>query len=68
VSVRLNGRKNFPLIDDGAYIARLQGSRKAAKIVVHLVPGDLPTNAHKAVWMAGKGCVGQARLLLGLIR
>ncbi len=60
--------KGFPLIDGGTYLARLEGSRKAAKIVVHLVPGDLPTDAHKAVWMAGKGCVGQARLLLGLIR
>ena len=65
---KLDWPKNFPLIDDGAYMARLKGSRKAAKIVIHLVPDDLPTDAHKAVWMAKKGCVGQARLLLGFIR
>jgi len=60
--------KGFALSDGATYLARLKGNRKAAKIVIHLVPDDLPTKAHKAVWMAKRGCVGQARLLLGLSR
>lgn len=56
-------------IADGAkYLARLKGSRTASKLVLHLVPGDLPSDAHRAAWMAGKGCVKQARRLLARMR
>ena len=30
----------------------------------HCVPAEFPSAPHKAVWMAGKGCVKQAKHLL----
>ncbi len=56
------------LEDGGKYMARISGRSSAAKLVIHLVPADLPTDAHRAVWMAGKGCIGQARALLAGLR
>ena len=49
------------------YLLRMKGSRAARKLKLHLVPGDLPSVAHWAVWMARNGCEKQAmRLLAGL--
>ena len=57
------------IIADGAmYLARIKGSRTASKLVLHLVPGNLPTDAHRAAWMAGMGCVKQAIQLLARLR
>jgi len=56
------------LKDGGKYMARMSGKTSAARLVIHLVPADLPTDAHRAVWMAGKGCIGQARALLAGLR
>ena len=39
----------------------------ARKLKLHLVPGGLALDAHRAVWMARNGCEKQAmRLLAGL--
>ena len=56
------------LAEGAKYLARIKGSRTASKLVLHLVPGDLPSDAHRAAWMAGKGCVKQARRLLARMR
>lgn len=56
-------------LDGGTeYLARVKGSRNPTRFVVHLVPADLPSDAHRAVWMADKGCVEQAKRLLTLLR
>ncbi len=56
------------LKDKGRYLARLKGSKTARKVVLHLVPGDLPSDAHKVAWMAERGCVKQAKRLLARLR
>ena len=50
--------------DDNTYLVRLKGKKSATKIILHLVPAELPSTPHKAVWMAEKGCVKQAKHLL----
>ncbi len=50
------------------YLARMKGGRVSSKLVLHLVPDRLPTNAHRAAWMADKGCLRQARRLLSRLR
>ena len=54
----------IPLLDGAEYRSHLKGKRRKKKFVLHLVPSGLPTNAHRAVWMARKGCVAQAKRLL----
>lgn len=52
-------------LNDGAYyVARRKDVLTASRLEIHLVPAGLPSDAHKAAWMAEKGCVRQARLLL----
>ena len=46
----------------------MKGSATAAKLTVHRLPAQLPTDAHRAKWMADKGCRPQARRLLAAIR
>lgn len=56
-------------LKDGArYLARFKGSRAARKFVLHLVPDHLPSDAHRAAWMAEKGCRNQAKRLLSRLR
>ena len=50
--------------DGNSYLVRLKGRRSATEIALHLVPDGLPSEPHKAVWMADKGCVKQAKRLL----
>ncbi len=50
------------------YLARMKGGRVSSKLVLHLVPEGLPTDAHRAAWMADKGCLRQARRLLARLR
>jgi len=57
-----------PLADGGRYLVRMKGSATAAKLTVHRVPAQLPTDAHRAAWMADKGCRPQARRLLAAIK
>lgn len=51
--------------DGGQYLARLSGNATASKIVLRLIPADLPTDPHRAAWMADMGCTVQAKALLG---
>ena len=64
--------RNWPskvTLEDGAsYFVQLKGARTGRTLVVHLVPSDLPSEAHRAVWMAEKGCVEQAKQLLARLR
>lgn len=64
----LNWPSDVALIDGARYLLRLKGSRAVRKFNVYLVPGDLPTTAHKAAWLADKGCKKQAKRLLARIR
>lgn len=52
------------LSDGGAYLTRLRTSMIARRIVVYLVPAGLPSAAHRAAWMAERGCTIQARAVL----
>ncbi len=52
------------LSDGGTYLIRLKGSMVARRIVIHLVPAGLPSAAHRAAWMAERGCTAQARAVL----
>lgn len=58
------------LKDKGKYLTRNNSWTTLAfkSFVLHLVPGDLPSDAHKAVWMAERGCVEQAKRLLAQLR
>ncbi|MBC8159114.1 MAG: hypothetical protein H8E94_07270 [Alphaproteobacteria bacterium] len=56
-------------VSDGVqYIVRKKGDKTAKKITLFVVPSDLPSDAHKAIWMAENGCTMQAKLLLNTIR
>jgi len=46
------------------YQTRVGRKAKVQPVTVHLVPGNLPTRAHKAAWMIGQGCEEQARRLI----
>jgi hypothetical protein len=56
------------LADGNTYLLRLKGRKSATKITLHLVPAELPSAPHKAVWMADKGCVKQAKHLLAELK
>lgn len=56
------------MVEGAKYLVRIKGSRTASKLVLHLVPGDLPSDAHRAAWMAGKGCIKQAKRLIAAMR
>ncbi len=46
----------------------MSGKITETTLVVHRVPGGLPSDAHRAAWMAENGCIGQARALLAGLR
>ena len=48
----------------GRYLLRVQGRSSPAEFQLKLVPGDLQTDGHRALWMMEQGCTDQARLLL----
>jgi hypothetical protein len=50
--------------DGGQYLARVSGNATASKLVLRLIPADLPTDPHRAAWMADMGCTVQAKALL----
>jgi len=57
------------VVDGGVYLVRLGRKASMKKLVLHLVPADLATDAHRAVWMAGQRCTRQARqLLFGVVQ
>jgi len=53
--------------DGMSVMVRLKGQRTAARVKLKQMPG-LSTDAHRVVWMAENGCVGQARKLLATLR
>ncbi len=66
-SATLEWPSTVNLTDGARYLLRMKGSRAARKFKLHLVPGGLASEAHRAVWMARNGCEKQAmRLLAGL--
>lgn len=64
----LNWPSQIELSQDARYLARMKRGRTSAWLVMHLVPEGLPTDAHRAAWMAEKGCLKQAKLLLAHLR
>ena len=76
-SDRVGWPEGLALTDGGRYLARVSSRKSLAgmsgrttetTLVVHLVPGGLPSDAHRAAWMAENGCIGQARALLAGLR
>ena len=67
-STTLEWPSKVTLADGARYLLRMKGSRAARKLKLHLVPGDLPSDAHRAAWMARNGCEKQARRLLAGLR
>ncbi|MFQ5756022.1 MAG: hypothetical protein ACE5H7_07985 [Acidiferrobacterales bacterium] len=57
----------LPLADGVTYLARPIGGYRWANLTILLVPTELPTQAHRAAWMAENGCARQARILVGAI-
>ncbi|HYM32150.1 MAG TPA: hypothetical protein VEU47_12665 [Candidatus Cybelea sp.] len=49
---------------EGKYLVRMPGHSLPIVLQLHQVPADLPTDAHRAVWMNDNGCSGQASRLL----
>ncbi len=55
-------------ISDKRNFTGMAGGVKETELIVHLVPSGLPTDAHRAVWMADHGCIRQAKALLSSLR
>ncbi len=56
------------VIDDATYLVRLGAGITVSKVVLHLLPNDLPSDFHRAAWMADNGCLRQARTLLSSLQ
>ncbi len=74
---RIGWPAGLAAMDGGRYLAKILHKRniagmtgrvKETELIVHLVPAGLPTDAHRVVWMAGRGCAGQAKALLADLR
>lgn len=55
---------DFPLENGTQYTIQIKGKMKVVKLTMKEVPSDLPTDAHRAAWMAENGCASQALALL----
>ncbi|MDJ0894732.1 MAG: hypothetical protein QNJ92_06290 [Alphaproteobacteria bacterium] len=64
---RLYWPAGLVLSDGTEYRLRLGKSQRSVRIVLHLIPADLPSEAHRIAWMAEQGCTTQARMLLDRI-
>ena len=58
---------DLPLTDRSTYLARVKGGYKWARLQIVLLPKRLPTDAHRAVWLAEHDCARQARRLVDAI-
>jgi hypothetical protein len=56
--------KALPLEHGGQYLVKLSSRISGTKLVVYVVPANLPTDAHLAAWMADLGCNEQALALV----
>lgn len=64
----LNWPAEVSLQDGARYLVGMKGARAKKKLTLHLVPAALPTDPHRAQWMAEKGCTVQAKRLLQHLR
>ena len=55
-------------VDDATYLVRLGTGISVSKIIVHLLPAELPSDFHRVAWMTEKGCLRQARALLASLK
>ena len=60
--------EELPLLPDVVYVARLKGGKTAKLLRLSVVPDGLPSEAHRAAWMARAGCEVQAKILLTGLR
>lgn len=60
--------EELPLLPDVVYVARLKGGKTAKLLQLSVVPDGLPSEAHRAAWMAKAGCEVQAKKLLTSLR
>ena len=67
-SETLDWPSKVTLGDGVTYMARRETPKFERRLVLHRVPPDLPTDVHKAAWMAEKGCLDQAKRLLARLR
>ncbi len=58
---------DLPLTDRSTYLARVKGGYKWARLQIVLLPKELPTDAHRAVWLVEHDCARQARRLVDAI-
>lgn len=49
-------------------VKSMQGQEHFKMIVLYRLPDSLPTEPHKVLWMAGRGCIPQAEMLLASLR
>lgn len=55
---------DVPVVDKGVYTLELGEGSQASRIQLHVVPANLGTDAHRASWMAERGCTSQSLTLL----
>lgn len=60
----LSWPSSIPFESGASYKTKVGKKSKEQTVTVHQMPNDLPTRAHQAAWMAGKGCEEQARILI----
>jgi len=61
----------LPLVYGDTYtvtVKSVRGQTHFKMVVLYRLPDSLPTDSHKIVWMAGKGCMPQAEMLLAGLR
>jgi hypothetical protein len=62
---------DLPVVYGDTYTVEVKprrGSPSFKKLVLYQLPDSLPTKSHKVVWMAGRGCIPQANMLLASLR
>lgn len=59
---------DLPLEDGATYLVEQDGKDSRTMLVVHTIVDDMPTDAHRAVFMMEKDCLEQAKMLLALLR
>lgn len=60
--------RDLPIEDGATYLVEQEGKDTRTMLVLHAIVDDTPTDAHRAVFMAERGCTEQARMLLALLR
>ncbi len=56
----------LPIESDENYLLQPDGAAAPVTLLLRRMPAGLPTDAHRAIWLAGHGCRAQGRRLLGL--